>query len=165
VNIVYGLTTGDDTEPIPTNTGSQSADIGVLLRGLFKSPANIRGLFKSVGAETATFIKGATGTKTAVIGAGIGEIKGMDRVNKVAAGLLNAEVFNPSEAAQIQWKKLLADNPGKQLSDDVVKGALMFKQNVDWINKVKKEGYDILDIGGTNPSTFYNMEKRSCLWS
>lgn len=35
-NFVYGATTGDATEPIPSNNGSQAADAGLAFRNLFK---------------------------------------------------------------------------------------------------------------------------------
>jgi len=37
--------------------------------------------------------------------------------------------------------------------------AVGLKENVMWREKLKREGYDILDIGGDRYSTFYNMEK------
>ncbi len=82
----------------------------------------------------------------------------MDKVKQVAEGLKNAEVFTPSAGALKEWNKL---NTGKQLSDDIVKGTQMYRENVEWINKVKKEGYDVLDTGGGTTSTFYNMEKEA----
>lgn len=153
-NFVYGIVTGDAMEPIPTNTGSQSADVGVAFRNLFKAPVEISGLFKKAGAVSAVLIKGTNSSKVAVIG------QGMDKVKMIASGVKNPEIFKPSEEALKQWNKLLADNPGKNLSDDVVKGTKIFKENQTWINNVKKEGYDILDTGGGSTSTFYNMEKQ-----
>jgi RHS repeat-associated protein len=152
-NFIYGVTTGDATEPFPTNTGSQSADVGAAFRGLFKAPVNVTGLLNKAGVQAAIFIKGTTGKKVAVIG------QGMEKVRDIAFGLKNAEVFTPSAGALKEWDKLLADNTGKKLSDDVIKGTQMFKENTEWINKVKKEGYDVLDTGGGTTSTSYNMEK------
>ena len=57
-NLAYGVATGDANEPIPTNTGTQSADAGVLFRGLFKAPVNISGWLKNAGVETAILTKG-----------------------------------------------------------------------------------------------------------
>ena len=34
----------------------------------------------------------------------------------------------------------------------------VFKENVNWRQKLQEEGYDILDIGGDKSSTFYRME-------
>jgi RHS repeat-associated protein len=154
-NFVYGVTTGDANEPFPTNTGSQSADVGAAFRGLFKSHINVGGVLKKAGVETATIIKGFKGDKVAVIG------QGMAKVKEVATALKNAEVFIPSSAALKQWDKLLKDNLGKQLSEEAVKGTMLFKENKTWIEGVKKAGYDILDTGGGTTSTFYNMEKET----
>ena len=154
-NFIYGATTGDAMEPIPSNTGSQSADAGVMFTKLFKAPVKISGLLKQTGVEAAILTKGTKGGKVAVIG------QGMDKVKQVAEGIINPEVFKPSENALKQWNKLLADNPGKVLSDDVVKGTKIYKENETWINMVKKEGYDVLDTGGGTTSTFYNMEKQT----
>ena len=157
VNIIYGLTTGDDMEPIPTSTGWQSADVGVLLRRMFVSPiADIRQFLKNAGAENITFVKGTTGKKVAVIG------QGMEKVKRVAAGLQNPEVFTPTKEAQDAYE-LVGQYKAKDLlvPDEVVKGTQLYKENVKWINDVKKEGYDILDTGGGTTSTFYNMEKQA----
>ncbi len=135
--------------------GSKSRAAENLLGNLFKSPINITGWLKSAGVETFTLIKGVKGGKVAVIG------QGMDKVIKVAEGLRNPEVFKPSENAIKQWNKLLADNPGKILSEDVVKGTQIYKENESWIKMVKSEGYDVLDTGGGSTSTFYNMEKQT----
>ena len=155
VNFIYGATTGDALEPIPSNTGSQSADAGVMFSRLFKAPVSIKNLLISAKVEAAILTKGTKGGKVAVIG------QGMDKIKQIADGLVNAEVFKPTEDALKQWNKLLADNPGKVLSDDVVKGTKIYKENETWINMVKKEGYDVLDTGGGTTSTFYNMEKKA----
>jgi RHS repeat-associated protein len=155
VNFIYGATTGDALEPIPSNIGLQSSDAGVMFSKLFKAPVNIKSLLKEAGVEAAILTKGSKGGKVAVIG------QGMDKIKQVAEVLKNAEVFTPSAGALKEWNKLLADNAGKQLSDDIVKGTQIFRENVEWIGKVKKEGYDVLDAGGGTTSTFYNMEKEA----
>ncbi len=126
---------------------------GSFLASIFKAPINIDGLLKAAGTETVTFIKGVKGGKVAVIG------QGMDKVKKVAGGLKNPEVFKPSVKALNEWNDLLKNNAGQQLSDEIVKKTKIFKENQTWINDVKTKGYDILDTGGGNTSTFYNMEK------
>lgn len=83
----------------------------------------------------------------------------MDKVKQVAAGLKNAEVFKPTEAAETAGRQLLKDYNGKTIPDEVVKTTQIYKENVGWINDVKKAGYSILDTGGGTTSTFYNMEK------
>jgi hypothetical protein len=112
---------------------------------------------KNAGAENITFVKGTTGKKVAVIG------QGMEKVKRVAAGLQNPEVFTPTKEAQDAWDELVGQYKAKDLlvPDEVVKGTQLYKENVKWINDVKKEGYDILDTGGGTTSTFYNMEKQA----
>jgi RHS repeat-associated protein len=154
-NFAYGLFTGDVLEPIPTNTGMESADAGLFIRSIFKMPVKPIGWLKAAGVEAAILTKGTKGGKVAVIG------QGMKKVKQVAAGLKDPEVFMPTKGAQEAWSDLLKQYNGKQIPDEVVKGTQMYKENVNWINTVKKEGYDILDTGGGASSTFYNMEKQA----
>jgi len=122
---------------------------------LFESHINIPELFENAGVKSFAFKEGTNNSKTAIIG------QGMEMVHKVAAGLKNAEVFEPSKEALKQWNKLLKDYTGKQIPDGIVKETAIFKENVKWINNVKEAGYDLIDAGGGNTSTFYNMEKET----
>jgi RHS repeat-associated protein len=123
---------------------------------LFKSPINVPKLFENAGVENITVTKGTSSEMTAVIG------QGAERVEEVSRGLKNAEILKPSKDAEKAWGKLLNDYKDKQIPDEIVKGTQLYKENVEWIEQVKKKGYDILDIGpnksGTS-STFYSMEK------
>jgi|GEM_PF-1632458 len=56
-NFVYGATSGDATEPIPTNTGSQAADAGVAFRNLFKKGEVILDFF---GGNASRFKNGVS---------------------------------------------------------------------------------------------------------
>jgi RHS repeat-associated protein len=154
-NFVYGIVTGDATEPIPTNTGSQTADVGVAFRNIFKAPVEISGFFKKAGVESAILIKGSKGGKVAIIG------QGMDKVKQVASGVKNAEIFKPSVEAVGAWNDLLIQYKGKIIPDEVVKKTKIFQENQSWISDVKAKGYDVLDTGGGSTSTFYNMEKEA----
>lgn len=45
--------------------------------------------------------------------------------------------------------------------DNIVKNSMIYKENVKWAEKIKKEGYTVLDTGlGAEDSkgTFYGME-------
>lgn len=84
----------------------------------------------------------------------------MDRVKQVANGLMNPEVFTPSDDAANAWTALLKRYNGERIPDKIGEQQEIYKQNVIWINKVKSEGYDILDIGGGTTSTFYNMDRQ-----
>ncbi len=91
--------------------------------------------------------------------------QGMDRVKDAQGALLKngvdkVEIFKPSKPALKEWNKLISG--GKHLSDDIVKGTKLYKENVKWINDINKSGKTILDIGGNGSgktSTFYEMEK------
>lgn len=86
----------------------------------------------------------------------------MDRVKAMADGMVGVNVFSPSKDALTQWEQLTKG--GTRLSDDAVQGTMLFKENQTWINKMKKDGVTIMDIGadktGTT-STFYEMEKKT----
>jgi RHS repeat-associated protein len=56
-NFVYGATTGDATEPVPTNTGSQAADAGIAFRNLFKKGEVILDFF---GGNASRFKNGVS---------------------------------------------------------------------------------------------------------
>lgn len=135
---------------------SNADDFGRAFRGLFKAPIADAGNFlKFAGVESATFIKGTNGSRTAIIG------QGMEKVKKVAGGIRDALTFTPSKDAQKQWDKLLEDYGDKLIPDDVVKETKIFEENTKWIKEVKEAGYNILDTGGGTNSTFYNMEKEA----
>ena len=56
-------------------------------------------------------------------------------------------------------ENLLDEYKGRHVPDQVAKETQLYKENVHWINAVKKAGYTILDLGGNKEeSTFYNME-------
>lgn len=127
---------------------------GYDLSPVFKSPiSDIKQFLKNSGVESFTFIEGTNAAKTAIIG------QGMERVKIVANGLKNPEIFKPSEAAIKEWDQLVNSSGGAKISDVDVMKTLIYKENMQWIEGVKKAGYNILDIRGGSSSTFYNMEK------
>jgi RHS repeat-associated protein len=129
----------------------------LMMSTLFKSPVVLPKLFENASVKAFKFVKGNNSTKTAVIG------QGMGRVETLASGLKNPEVFTPTKEALKEWNSLLAKNEGKQISDEVAKGTKIFKENETWIQGVKEKGYDIIDIGADGSgksSTFYNMEQK-----
>lgn len=94
----------------------------------------------------------------------IGE--GMQGVTSVAntlrtAGFQGVETFEASSAALAEWSALTSS--GARVSDKIVKGTKLFKENQTWIQGVKNSGKNILDIGSDGravQSTFYQMEKQ-----
>lgn len=145
----------DDPFPTPDPYG----EFGKALGRLFRGPVDVPGVFKQAGVATFNFIKGTGNTsKTAVIG------QGMDRVKSVAGNLSDAIIFNPSQSAQKEWNQLLEQYGGKQIPDEVVQGTQIFKENTQWIQNVKKEGYNVIDIGADGSgksSSFYNLEQQT----
>jgi RHS repeat-associated protein len=90
------------------------------------------------------------------------------RVLKFAAGFekqtgKTVETFQASSDAIKEWQGLLIKYKGN-VSDEVAKSSQIFKENSTWAQKVKKEGYKVLDIGlGTQDGkgTFYRMETKT----
>jgi hypothetical protein len=70
-----------------------------------------------------------------------------------------------SEAAKTEISKLVAENGGKLLSTEQIKKTLSYQENQAWINKVKDEGYTVIDIGDPlnkndkEFSAFYALER------
>lgn len=90
------------------------------------------------------------------------------RVLKFAAGFEKetgkaVETFQASNAAKAEWGKLLSKYNG-DVPEDVAKISQIYKENSAWAQKVKKEGYKVLDTGlGTKDAkgTFYKMETQT----
>lgn len=77
---------------------------------------------------------------------------------------LEVDTFKVSRAARAQWNEELVAQYPDGVPDEVAKTSLMFKENQAWIEKVRREGYTILDIGegaAPNRSTFFEMEKQA----
>jgi hypothetical protein len=53
---------------------------------------------------------------------------------------------------------MLKRNKGKIISDEEVMGTKMNQQNLQWIQEVKRQGNNILDLRGDGYATFYNIE-------
>lgn len=145
----------DDPLPTPDPFG----EFGKALGNLFRGPVDVPNVFKRAGVETFNFIRGSISSgKTAVIG------QGMDRVKSVAGNLANAEIFTPSTGALKEWNEIVGKYSGQQVPTNIVQGTQLFQENSAWINKVKKEGYNVLDLGADksgSSSTFYNMEQQT----
>jgi RHS repeat-associated protein len=90
------------------------------------------------------------------------------RVLKFAAGFekqtgKTIETFQASEEAQSACRGLLDKYKGN-VPDEIAKGSQIFKENQTWAQKIKKEGYKVLDTGlGTKDAkgTFYKMETKT----
>jgi RHS repeat-associated protein len=92
-NFVYGAVTGDANEPVPTNTGSQSADAGLAFRKLFQEGNVILDFF----GGTASRYKGGIS---------------IDRVADFNLGGFNGTIEQFTEIFKgTKFKQIVADNP------------------------------------------------------
>jgi len=90
------------------------------------------------------------------------------RVLKFAEGFekqtgTKVETFRASAGAKYSWGKLLEEYKGN-VPDDIAKESLLYRENLAWAEKIKKEGYKVLDTGlGTKDGngTFYGMETKT----
>jgi hypothetical protein len=102
--------------------------------------------------------------KVAVIG------RSMDNVvNPYAEGpgtKYNVETFSGdqiSPAAQAEWKNLKSKYAPDPIPEDVVRNSQMFQEDQAWAQKVKDQGYTVVDAdnpGGQDASPFYDAEKQ-----
>lgn len=92
--------------------------------------------------------------KVAVIGRGM-----KARVGPVAKHF-GAETFAPSDVADRQFR-LLARRFGGRVPPSEAKKTLVYRENLDWIRKIREQGYTVIDIGevpGSKASPFFDME-------
>jgi hypothetical protein len=108
-------------------------------------------------------IRPGSDTKVAVIG------RNMEQVEKYAQGLesqgYKSEVFagkQVSEAAGYEWTQLKQAYAPNRIPDSQVRESLMFREKKAWVEKLRDEGYTVVDIGNPTQqglSPFYEMEK------
>lgn len=111
------------------------------------------------------------GEKVAVIGRQMKEKDGLKGVIAFTEHLkstkgIDARFFAPSKDAVADWNKAIEINIARGgngwLKPHEVKQTLTFKENFEWIQKLKNEGYSVIDIGFkkdlNDTSVFYEME-------
>ena len=128
--------------------GYSAADNAVKVAGKTLSRLNI-------DKAAVNVVEGSSGKAAAVIGQGTKRVEGL-------ASKVGGKTFSPSKEALKKWDKLLEQAGGKRLSDKAVKQTKLFKENKQWIEKMKNQGRTVIDIGsqsGRGKSTFYEMEK------
>jgi len=137
----------------------------------------VMSVFK-VGDEIAGFVvnrvKNGTNGKVAIVGRKMGPIETVG--NSLVNEGKQVELFNFNyqqnskfniEGIEYNWSQI--DNEFNSLKnqygtipDNILENSLMFKANRAWAEKVKSQGYTIIDLGNpTNEATqsiFYNME-------
>lgn len=97
--------------------------------------------------------------KIAIIGRGM-EDNVYKTKNVFEKNGLMAETFSGSKEADDSFK-ILAKSYGGLIPNNIIKDTLLFKENVDWITRIRNEGYTIIDSNnpiGLPPSEFYKME-------
>jgi len=92
-NFVYGATTGDAMEPVPTNTGSEAADAGVAFRNLFKKGGIILDFF---GGNASRFKNGIS----------------IDKAGDFSMGSFKGTIEQFTEIFKgTKFKEIVAENP------------------------------------------------------
>jgi hypothetical protein len=90
--------------------------------------------------------------------------KGFRDVEKILGRNFPVEIFDGKlipDSANIdfsEWKNKFSDG---RIPDHEMPNTLIFKVNKEWAEKIKNEGYTIIDIGSSHnktPSIFYEME-------
>jgi hypothetical protein len=131
------------------------------------------------GVKAQRIIPGTNG-KVAILGRSMGD---MTRADKTEPGVVDfqhaldskgfkTERFGGDMVKQ-EWRDEMAalgkihGKPGRPgsnfwiLPDDIIKNSVVFKENMKWVQKLKDEGYTIVDIGNPNnkgSSVYYDNE-------
>ena len=90
-------------------------------------------------------------------------------VNDIAEELRDhyeVETFEASNAANQEWAEELEEikeerGPNARFTDEELKQLQTYAENEDWAQKLRDEGYTVIDIGNpqeNDPSVFYDME-------
>jgi len=134
---------------------------------VFKVGDNIAGFFVNR-------IKNGTNGKIAIVGRKMSPVETVG--NSLATEGKQIELFNTSfqkdnifkiDGVDKTWGDITSDfnNLKKQygtIPDNILQNSLMYKANLVWAEKIKTQGYTIIDLGNpTNEiaqSVFYNME-------
>lgn len=108
--------------------------------------------------------------KIALIGRSMKEVVNVAKEHFLKNGI-EVEVFKESDLAKADWEKKLIEFRDKhgdtsRFTDFEIKNTLTFKENTEWVMKLKKDGFMVLDLGdpflmdhlkGKSPA--YEMEK------
>ncbi|TXT27316.1 MAG: hypothetical protein FD134_67 [Gallionellaceae bacterium] len=132
-------------------------------RVLGKSVAELE--HSTYGGVKAVRVRSGTNTKVAVIGRSMSDA--VEPFSKGSRGAgYNVETFSgdkiPSTAAE-QWTTLKKRYSPEPIPEDVVRKSQMFQENQAWAQKLKDQGYTVVDVGnpgGQKNSPFYDMEKQ-----
>lgn len=120
---------------------------------------------KTINGIKPVQVRPGTNGRVAVIGRGMGQ-----RVGPYAQGLkrvgYDVETFEgdniPVEAKE-DWARLQAEYEPDQIPDDVAAKSKMFEANKKWAEKLRDQGYTVVDIGTSNPTQgegpFFAMER------
>ena|GEM_PF-6730918 len=119
----------------------------------------IETVYNGIKAERALI---GSSDKIAVIGRQFDE-----RVLEFAAGFEKQtskaiETFNPSSDAITEWSGLLKEY-NQSVPEEITKTSKLYKENLQWAQKIKREGYHVFDTGlgkYKTKGTFYGLETK-----
>lgn len=126
---------------------------------------------KFAGFKAQRIIPGTT-EKVAVIGQAMNEVAGpyakaLEQALRERGLITKVETFTVEAGtmSEIASKELQAmvKQERRMLKDNELVATRVYRENVKWIDKIKKEGYTIIDVGNPKSkaqSVFYEMEKR-----
>ena len=102
--------------------------------------------------------------KVAVIGRSMGKV--VEPYAEGPGAKYQVETFSGdqiSPSAQMEWKNLKSKYAPDPIPEDVARDSQMFQENQAWAQKLKDEGYTVIDADnpdGQAASPFYEMEKQ-----
>lgn len=106
------------------------------------------------------FREGKNLSEIAIIGRSMPEVR--DAAARLKAGGIKVRIFDVSQAAKDDLTDALVENGGKFLSYERIPETLAYKENMNWIKAIERDGISVLDVG--NPrgikekSRFYDDE-------
>gem|GEM_PF-6746706 len=137
------------------------------LRKLAELYESIQRLPKGHFVERVT--PGTGSGKVAIIGRGHEGVLNVEATLKARRPDLDVQTFQPSEKAVTEWRALLDSvkrtrGSQAQLTREEVQASQLFRENSDWIARMRSDGFTILDVGNSQlqsaPGFFYEYETR-----
>lgn len=128
------------------------------IKGALTQVGNVSDLLGNM--KIARFKEGKSLSEVAVIGRDMASVR--ETGARLKAAGINTRVFEPSTAAESAFKKAVVENGGRHLPYEGIPETTIYRENMDWVQKLKDEQIIVIDIG--NPmglkerSRFYDDE-------
>ena len=112
---------------------------------------------------------GASPGKVAIIGRGHDGVLNVEATLKARRPDLDIRTFHPTKEAMNEWQSVVDSiqrtrGAQAQLTREEVQATRLFRENTDWIARMRSEGVTILDVGNSQlqstPGFFYEYETR-----